>query len=235
MNKQNLDMKNRLRLFVPVIAILISTMAIAQSKETRQLEDFDAINVGEAIDVLLIAGNTNKAALQVRGIDLEDVLTDVSGGTLKIHLASGNYNNTDVEIVLTYKSINKLKVSSAADVKSQNAIKANDLELVVSSAGEAELELAVDNLEVDISSSGGLTVSGSARTQEIEVSSAGSYNGTDLKSEEADIKVSSAGSAKCNASKILNASASSGGTIRYTGDPDKIRENASSGGSVKSY
>ena len=230
------DMKNNNKLFWAVAGLLLfSTVAFGQSKETRDLGDFSSVSVGEAIDLVLIQGNANQAVVNARGIDLSDVLTEISGSRLKVHLDDGRYNNVDVSIVLTSKAIDKLQVSSAANVETEGVLKADDLEVAVSSAGEAELELSVVDLEVDISSSGELSVSGTAQTQDVEVSSAGSYNGADLKCKEADVSVSSAGSAKLNVTGSLNANASSGGSVRYTGDPDKVRENSSSGGNVRSY
>jgi hypothetical protein len=47
------------------------------------------------------------------------------------------------------------------------------------------------------------------------------------------VEASSAGSVKVSASEELDAHASSGGSIRYRGNPDKSVTNSSSGGSVR--
>lgn len=216
-------------------SMLTATLALSQNKETRRLSDFTSVSVGEAINVVLVPGNENKAVLSVSGIDLDEVLTEVSGSRLKIHLDDGRHNNIDVDITLTYKSIERLKVSSAADVRTKGQIKAANLDVSVSSAGEAELELAVGTLDLDVSSSGEAHFSGWVTAQKVDVSSAGRYNGSDLKCENADVSVSSAGSARISASKSIEASASSGGSVKYSGNPDKVRESSSSGGSVRSY
>ena len=224
--------------YFAVVAILCLSMgytAYGQSKETRNLDNFTSVSVGEAINVVLVPGGVNKAELSVSGIDLDEVLTEVSGSRLKIHLDDGRHNNIDVDITLTYKSIERLKVSSAADVRTKGPIKADNFEVDVSSAGDADLDLAVGALDVDVSSSGDLNLTGTATSQEVDVSSAGSYDGSDLQSQEADVSASSAGSARVNVSKRIDASASSGGNVRYSGNPDKVRESASSGGNVREY
>ncbi len=218
-----------------ITCVLSSTMVMSQSRETRNLSNFTSVSVGEAINVVLVPGNENKAELRVSGIDLDEVLTEVNSSRLKIHLESGRHNNIDVDITLTYKSIERLKVSSAADVSTKGPIKASNLEISVSSAGDADLELAVGVLEVAVSSSGDANFSGWVTSQNVEVSSAGSYDGSDLKCDEADVSASSAGSARISASKRVDASASSGGSVKYSGDPDKVRESSSSGGSIRSY
>jgi hypothetical protein len=47
------------------------------------------------------------------------------------------------------------------------------------------------------------------------------------------VETSSAGSVKVNVADALVANASSGGSIRYRGNPSKSITNSSSGGSVK--
>ena len=218
-----------------IACVLSSTMVMGQGKETRSLSNFTSVSVGEAINVVLVPGNENKAELRVSGIDLDEVLTEINSSRLKIHLKSGRHNNIDVDITLTYKSIERLKVSSAADVSTKGPIKVSNLEVSVSSAGDANLELAVGTLDVEVSSSGDANFSGWVTSQNVDVSSAGSYDGSDLKCDEADVSASSAGSARVSASKRVDARASSGGSIKYSGDPDKVRESSSSGGSIRSY
>ena len=92
----------------------------------------------------------------------------------------------------------------------------------------------MDELIVEVSSSGDLTVSGTANSQKVGVSSAGSYYGYEMTSTSARVNVSSAGSAKVNVSEDIRASASSGGSVRYKGNPERRDTNSSSGGSVRS-
>jgi hypothetical protein len=222
-----------------IIIALFATSAnsvFAQSRETRSLSDFSEISVGEAIEVTLVAGNKNEAVISAGNIDLEDVITDVRGNRLKIELEGTRHRNIDVEITLTYISIDVIRVSSAADVETKGPIKVNRLNISVSSAGSAELEIEGGDLDIDISSSGVLVLSGRAVNQRVEVSSAGQYQGYDLECEDSYARVSSAGSARINATKKIDAKASSAGSIKYKGNPDKVYISSSSGGHAgKSY
>lgn len=217
-------------LIYSLILITSITSAWAQGRETRALADFSAISVGEAIELTLVAGNKNEAVISAEYIDLEDVSTSVRGGKLKIELDGSRHRNVDVEIVLTYKAINAIHVSSAADVETKGPIKAATLDLSVSSAGSADLELDAGELDIDISSSGVLILSGKAISQRVEVSSAGQYRGYDLECEDSYARVSSAGSARLTASKKVDAKASSAGSIKYKGNPQKVYISSSSGG-----
>ncbi len=221
------------KLFGFIILLTASTLTVvAQNTETRSLSEFSELSVGEAINVILVPGSKNEAVIKTKNIDLDDVRTDVSGRRLKIELSGNRYRNVDVEITLTYKSIDDISVNSAADVVTRGVLKSSSLEISVSSAGNADLEIDVAELELQVSSSGDLNLQGKARSQRVNVSSAGDYDGFDLSCEDAYVRVSSAGSARINASKKIDAKASSAGSIRYKGNPDKVYVNSSSGGGV---
>jgi len=212
-----------------------STSVFAQSGATRKLDKFTSISVSEGIDVNLVKGSSHKAEITVKNIDLEDVLTEVSGSTLKIHLDGNNHNNVDVTVDLTFVALESVKASSAADVKSSSVIEATDFKVSASSAADITLALKVNTLEVSASSAADITLSGSAGSQTVEVSSAADYKAFELKSKTANVSASSAADAKVSASESLDASASSGASVKYKGNPAKLRERSSSGGDVREY
>ncbi len=238
---------------ITLLGVLIASFTFAQSEETRSLSSFSRISANEGIDVYLKEGDKEEARVIARNIDLDDVLTDVSGGRLKIHLDGNNHRNIDVEVYVTYKSINAISVSSAASVRAEDkletsgdfdvdvssagdleaTIKADELSIDVSSAGDAELEVEVDEIEANVSSAGDIEVSGSARMQDIEAHSSGGYDAYDVESEEVDVSASSGGSIKVNVSQKVDARASSGGTVRYRGSPRYVDVSSSSGGTIR--
>jgi len=222
-----------IRYIALVILVAVCFTGFAQNSENRNPGPFEEISVSEAIDVILIPGDVEKIEVVARNVDLEDVITEVSGGELEIRMARGNYRNTDVTVTVTYKKIIAIEVSSAGSVVTRGVLRSPELSILVSSAGDADLEIEVRELEASISSAGDIEVSGRSERSEISVSSAGDFNGRDLKSNSADVKASSGGSANITVSSEINARASSGGSIRYYGDPEKEHTSSSSGGSVR--
>jgi len=207
--------------------------ACSQSKETRNLSSFSSISVGEAIEVYLEKGNSEKAVVEVRGTDLDDVITKVSGDHLKIKMEDGNWRNVDVTVWVTYRELDGIGISSAAKLYAKEPVKSESMEIDVSSAAKGEIALNVNDLEIDISSAADLTLYGVANSMEVDISSAGSLRAYELECKDVEVDVSSAGSAKVNVTEKIDAGASSGGSIRYKGNPEKVNANSSSGGSVK--
>jgi hypothetical protein len=241
----------KLTLFLTIL--FVSFALLAQKETTRSLSSFTEISVNEGIDVYLKEGSKEEARIQIDGnIEMSEVLTEVSGGKLKIHLDGNNHRNVDVTIWVTYKSLNAVSVSSAGTVSGQNRIvssgdfkisvssagdleldiKAKSLDINASSAGDASLKVDVTTVNASASSAGSIDISGAASSIEVEVSSSGSFDGYDLAVDRADVSASSGGSANVTVNEQLDAQASSGGSIKYKGNP-RMDISTSSGGSIR--
>lgn len=206
----------------------------AQQTEVRQVGSFSGVKSGEAIDVYLKKGDKESVKVEVTSIKLSDVLTEVSGSYLKVHMRSGMYRNKGtIKVYVTYVNLNKISASSASNVFSEGIIKTGLMDISVSSAAQIEIQIESENLTLDVSSAGNIVLEGKAKSLEVEASSAGDVDAYNLESEKVEARASSGGSVKINVTKELDAQASSGGSIRYRGNPMKTNSDSSSGGSVK--
>ena len=210
-----------------------SVFAWAQKTETRSVSSFSGVKAAEGIDVYLKKGSKESVSLEVSGVDLQDVITEISGDYLKIHMREGRYRDRTVKVYVTYVKIDKLSASSAANIFSSSVIKASELSLNASSAASIDIEIEADKVSAGASSAADIELKGKAVTLDAGASSAGEINAYDLASENAEAQASSAGSIKLSVSKSIEARASSGGSVRYRGNPERSNTNSSSGGSVK--
>ncbi len=223
------------KFLIYVVLFLCSATVFAQNSATRKLAKFTTISVAEGIEVNLLKGSTYSAKISARNIGLKEVLTEVSGDNLKVHLDGGNHHNVDVFIDITFVSLEAVKASSAADVTSSSVIETANFKVKASSAADIKLKLKVQVLEVDASSAADITLSGWAESQTVDISSAADYKAFELKSKTANVSASSATDAKVYVSENLEAKASSGASVKYKGNPTKLTERSSSGGDVKGY
>src|SRR5688572_26825047 len=201
--------------FLVAVFMGITAIAIAQQTENRSVNSFKGVKVAEGIDVYLKKGDKEALRVEVTGIKTEVVITEVSGDYLKIHMQEGRYKDHTAKVYVTYIEINKLSVSSAANIFAEGTIKTKQLILSASSAGTIDIQVEVDELEASASSAADLELKGKARSVEIEASSAGEVDAYELNAEIVDVEVGSAGAAKVSATKEIRAEASSGGSIRY--------------------
>jgi hypothetical protein len=190
--------------------------------------------VAEGIDVYLKKGDKESAKVEVTNVPLGDVLTEVSGSYLKVHMKDGHYRGKySVKVYVTYVKLEKLSASSGGNIFSEEVIKSNSLDIHASSAGTIEIGAEADRIEVSASSAGQVEIQGKAGSLNADVSSGGQIDAYDLEAKKVSAEASSGGSAKVNVIDDIMANASSGGTVRYRGDPSKSMTNSSSGGSVK--
>lgn len=210
-------------------------LAAAQQSETRSVGTFSGIKSGEAIDVYLKKGDKESVRVEVSGDKVQNVITEVVGSNLKIHLQENGFfrNNVNVKVYVTYVSLSRIYASSASNVFSEGTLKSEKLEIQGSSAADIELSIDVQNVTVHASSAADVILEGSAKTINAEASSSGDIDAYALPVETADASASSAGSIKLSVAQSLEADASSGGSIRYRGNPTRTNTHSSSGGSVK--
>ncbi|MGC4021036.1 MAG: head GIN domain-containing protein [Cyclobacteriaceae bacterium] len=224
-------MKNLLIVALWVFSIVV----VAQKSETRSLKSFHNIKVSQAIDVYLKKGDKESARVEITGGDVEDVVTEVTENTLRVKMrdSRGFFSKVDAKVYVTYVSLEKISASSASSVFSDGMIKANNLDINVSSAASVELSVEATSVMVDVSSAGDAVLEGKASKVEVEVSSGGEIDAYKLDGETVVARSSSGGDARISVSKDLDAHASSGGDIRYRGNPSRTNTQSSSGGSVK--
>jgi hypothetical protein len=217
-----------------LLLILLGTMVQAQQSETRSIGAFRGVQASEGIDVYLRQGDKESIKVEVSGTALKNVITEISGEFLKIHMAEGRYSGSrTVKVYVTYVSLIKLRASSAANIYTEGIVKSKSMSLNASSAATIEVAVEVENLTAGASSASDIKVKGKTITATIEASSAGEVDAYDLSAEEASLGASSAGTIKITVTQRIDARASSGASIRYRGNPVKTNTNASSGGSVK--
>lgn len=219
---------------VVLLLMTFSIPALAQESQQRNVGSFSGVKVAEGIDVYLKKGDKESARVEVTGTRPENVITEVSGSYLKVHMADGNFRGRiQAKVYVTYVSLDRLSASSAGNIFSEDNIRSREMEIQCSSAGNIEVNLDCGEVEVSASSAGQVELQGRTKSLSADASSAAQIDAYDLEADDVEAEVSSGASIKVNVRSSFDANASSGGSIRYRGNPAKSETNSSSGGSVK--
>jgi len=217
-----------------VVLVYALSPVLAQQVETRKVGSFSGVRSSEGVDVYLKHGDTEEVRVEVTGTDPGNVITEISGSYLKVHMRDGGrFRSVDATVYVTYTTLDKLSASSAGNIFSDGVIRGRTLDLNASSAGSIEVELDVTTVNVSCSSAGDVELKGRAHKLTADASSAGEIDADELDADEVVAEASSGASIKVSVRKSLEARASSAGSIRYRGNPDRSHTNSSSGGSVK--
>src|SRR5262245_55195191 len=96
-----------------------TSAVLAQKSEVRQVPSFKGVKAAEAVNVVLKKGDKESVKVEVEGVPLNAVITEVSGNYLKIHMAEGNYKNRKVRVEVTFVTLERISASSASSLVSE--------------------------------------------------------------------------------------------------------------------
>lgn len=234
-------MKTFKKLSILLIALILGSniQAVAFSSEkteNRNLKDFTSIKVSAGIDLYLRMGETEEVKVVADGDIIDKVITEVKNGTLNIYMKQNNNwnwgNTKSRKVYVSVKELVKLDASSGSDVNSENTLTGESLEVRASSGSDVNIDIYFKNFSVDTSSGSDARISGKTKNFEASASSGSDIKAQDLESVICKVSVSSGSDATVNVSDELYANASSGGDVRYYGNPQVKDINESSGGDV---
>jgi hypothetical protein len=219
-----------------MVAIL-SGIASAQEKETRNVKGFTKVNFGISGDLKIKIGPEFSVVLEGDKSDIREVITEVSGDKLIIKQENWHFNfNEKVNVYITMPELNGLGVSGSGKAEVLDPIKdVDNLNLSVSGSGRLlTAEIKTDNLDCSISGSGNITIgsSGNADKGEISISGSGNYRGESMEIDHLEVHISGSGDCTCKAGDSLDAHISGSGNVNYYGNP-KIDARVSGSGHVR--
>lgn len=213
--------------------VLVSTFTFAQSwwgsgtkgtgpivKETLNLEDFTSFKLGIAGDVYLSRGNTQKVVVEGQQNIIDELKTDVSGGTWSIGFKNNVSNYDKFKIYITIPTIDGVIVSGSGDVYGKDKFtNLGDIRVSVSGSGGIELDVEAKSISSTISGSGDIELEGSADAYNVRISGSGDVEAYGLMTKNCEASISGSGDIHISASETLVAKIVGSGDISYKGSP----------------
>jgi hypothetical protein len=210
------------------------------NKQDRHLSGFKGISVMGSFDVYIVQGNTESVVVEAPADAQSYVITEVSGGQLKVynkHDSNHSWgslfgDHKKVAVYVTVNEINDIDVTGSGNTTFKDGIHAESLTIHVTGSGDVLGKVDVKNLECSISGSGDMKLSGHAENSMIGVSGSGDYSGHDLATTNTSVHVSGSGDASVNANNSISASVSGSGDISYTGGAEHVSKSKSGSGDI---
>ena len=199
------------------LCLITMTSTLIAQQQTRTLDDFHAVAVAGGITATLVKSNTTSIDIEMIKGDIDDLITKVEGGRLKVKFKSkmGWGNNNKANVTIHYTAFDEVDASAGSSIKSNDVVTASRLSVDASSGANINLEIESKMVKTDCSSGAHISLKGTA--------------------EEATYDVSSGATIELVANKSLKAEASSGGSIEYIGNPTNVDIDSGkySGGTVR--
>lgn len=215
--------------------LLIGQIAMGQSRQNRDVSGFNALSVSSAFEVEISVGSTESLEIIAEDQFIDDIITEVRDGTLVIRMRETRETRRmrdSPKAILTVKSLERINASGAVALKTRDILKGKKLDLELSGASVLNIEMQVEELYIEASGACVINLEGEANEQIVKTSGATVYSAYDLKSENADIRVSGAGSANVFVTGKLDVHASGASSVRYRGGAS-VSSDASGASSIR--
>ena len=201
------------------------------AQDTKQVGEFKRVSVFDKIELTLIPDTQTK--MEVSGTLAEEVTFVNKNGNLKIRMnLSKSFQGGDVKIKLHYKDLEEVIAEEGATVKGTEVLKATSLTVTSKTGASINLKIDAQKAIVRAYTGGVMTLTGKVITQDLLVNAGASVFNEKLSSDQTEVTVNAGGTAKVNATELVDAKTRAGGEIIIFGNPKQINEKTVMGGSI---
>lgn len=203
--------------------------------EARTASSFNGVKVSGAIDLYVSTDST--VSIKVDGDEnlLNYVIIENDGDMLRIRTKSGiNLRPTrGIRVYISAPSYSRLEASGACDIFTENKIiSKGTLNVDLSGASDAKLDVNAPGVNVDVSGAGSVTLKGETRDFSVDGSGSTDIKCFELLAENTRVDISGAGNAEVFASVKLDVDVSGAADVKYKGNAT-VSQRVTGAGSVK--
>lgn len=202
------------------------------TKETRNVEEFDEIEVSRGMNVYISQGETTKVEVNADENLIDAIETIVVGDVLEIRAIKNIRNATTKKVFVTVPKISSVKTSSGSNVYSETLFDAKTIEFSSSSGSNLKFEVNAERIKASTSSGSNITLKGKTGSFLGKASSGSNIFAEELSAKSCESKASSGSNIWITAEDNFIGVASSGANVFYFGEPGSTDIEKSSGGNV---
>lgn len=201
-----------------VLASLLGLASLAahaaDQSQVRNVGTFSEISNSGPFNISIDVGKAASVTASGSATFLDQLVTEVHDGELRIHLKDDHVNHLgdDNRITITLPQFTRYRMSGAG--------------------GTTLTHMAGDALDVSMSGAGSLKASGEVKRLKLSLSGVGSVDARELHAQSVRADVSGVGSVKVWSSDVLEGSVSGVGSLTYYGDPKTVNTRGGGIGSI---
>ncbi len=225
--------------------------------EARNVGEFSGIQVSTGVNVVFKQESPTNIKVIADADKLQYIVTKVENGVLKVYVDNKGQKNLkfkNISVNVSSPRMDNIKTSSGSTFTTVNAVKENNMVIDASSGSIVKGKFMISNnttveatsgsdIKINInsknftfkgSSGSNTSFEGQTGIASFDISSGALCNAENLKVNMADAESSSGSSLSVNVTDKLKAKASSGGIIKYKGNPEITSDiSKTSGGALK--
>ncbi len=184
------------------------------------LPTITGIGLGIAADVYIKHGSTQKITIKGQQNIIDNIKTDVKGGSWNIEFKKQVKNHDDIKIYITMNTIKDLSIGGSGSIDCEDKFtNLGDLNLSIGGSGDIKLNADAKDINCSIGGSGEIELEGSGDKLSISIGGSGDVEAFDMEVKECTISSAGSGDIKVNVANKLEASLVGSGDVTYKGSP----------------
>jgi hypothetical protein len=183
------------------------------SEERNGFAPFDTIASSGSADIRFHLSEDYRVIVHTDSNIADFVKTESRGGTLHIGLERGSFSPTQMILDVYAPAPAGISISGSGSFSCEDAIQSK-------------------TFSVRVSGSGNINLKGESEQADIVISGSGKVRGDDFRIARADIRVSGSGDIDVFVTEELRSRISGSGTIRYSGNPQRVDSSVSGSGRI---
>jgi hypothetical protein len=188
--------------------------------ENRSVSSFRNVDISGNFEVHVSQDSATSVRVEADENLMQYIHISNEGETLFIEPEGGaNLHGTNaIKVFISSPAYKDLVASGACEIISTDTVKANQINLQLTGASEADMYLDAPKIKTELTGASSLKLKGKTRDFSVEGSGASKIRCGDLLAENVTVEISGAGNAEVYASVNLNAQVSGAGDIKYRGN-----------------
>ena len=204
--------------------LVAGTSAYAQSaSEERPLAHFSKLVVSDGIDVYLTQSTEESLRLEVEGLELTDIVSEVGGDTLTLRNSRGrgwfDGDEREATVYLNFVQLSSIEASGGSDIESRNNLDLEGLKIDASGGSDIDIALSTQSLALTLSGGSDAEVRGETEAFTIAASGGSDVSAEAFEAERVTAMVVGGSDASIRVTDILVLDANGGSDVSVYGNP----------------
>jgi hypothetical protein len=215
------------RLAAACLLSVVSVGAVyAQSaSEERPLGHFSKLVVSDGIDIYLTQSTEESLRLEVEGLELADIVSEVDGDTLTLKNSRGRNwfdgDEREATVYLNFVQLSSIEASGGSDLESRNDIELEYLKIDASGGSDIDIAVTTQGLSLTISGGSDAEVTGETEAFTIAATGGSDVSAESFQAEHVTASVAGGSDAVIRVSDAIVLDANGGSDVIIYGNPER--------------
>ena len=215
-----------------LVLLMIAFQGFSQRMIDKEVGEFNEIKVFDLIEVNMIQSDENR--ITIKGENVDDIKWANKDGVLKLRMQlDKKFTGEHTFIEVYYTDVDIIDANEGSRITCNELVKKNKLELRAQEGAAIRIGIDVSVVDIRAVTGGIIEASGLAENQSIVINTGGIFEGRDLRTEIAEVKIQAGGEAEVFASERVDINVKAGGDVAVYGNPKDVNKKTFAGGRVR--